>query len=155
LALSTDGKTLCTHGRGDPVRLWDWATGREAGKRAVPGGATHGTFAGEDRFAFADGDEVTVCGADGEKKTIATGRARLIALAASPDGTLLATRCGSGREVGLWDTATRKERHTLGGTGDDSKVRHGVLAETAGVVPPDLVFSPDGQYLAGAGPGRQ
>jgi WD40 repeat protein len=155
LALSTDGKTLCTHGRGDPVRLWDWATGREAGKRAVPGGATHGTFAGEGRFAFADGDEVIVCGADGEKKTIATGRSRLIALALSPDGTLLATRCGSGREVELWDTATGKERHTLGGTGDDSKVRHGVLAETAGVIPPDLVFSPDGQYLAGAGPGRQ
>jgi RNA polymerase sigma factor (sigma-70 family) len=155
LALSADGKSLWTCGRGEPPRCWDWATGREVGHRGVPGSATHAVLTSEGRFAFAEGDEVAVCGPDGEKRLkIATGRSRLIALALSPDGALLATRSGSGREVHLWDMKG-KERHTLGGAGDAPEVRRGILAETTGVVPPDLVFSSDGHCLAGAGPRRQ
>src|SRR5262249_49401932 len=121
---------------------------------AVPGSATHGVFADQGRFAFAEGGEVVLCGADGEKwRKIATSPSRLIALALSPDRALLATRSGSGREIHLWD-AKGEERHIRGGDGD-AEARRAVLAETAGVVPPDLVFSPDGRYLAGAGPRRQ
>jgi WD40 repeat protein len=156
LALSGDGKSLCTHGHGEPLRFWDWATGRQTGQRGLPDSATDVAFAADGRFAFADGDAVTLCGADGEKKRqVAVGGPRLMALALSPNGALLATRSGSPREVHLWDAASGKERHLLAWTVEGPQANRGVLAETTGVIPPDLVFSPDGRYLAGAGPRRQ
>jgi RNA polymerase sigma factor (sigma-70 family) len=156
MALSADGKSLCTHGRGEPLRFWDWATGRQTRQRRLPDGVTHVAFTSDGRFAFAGGDGVTLCGAGGEKtRHIATGGSGVMALALSPDGTLLATRSGSPREVHLWDTATGTERQVLGWSGAGPEVRHAVLAEKTGVVPPDLVFSPDGRCLAGAGPQRQ
>jgi RNA polymerase sigma factor (sigma-70 family) len=156
LNLSADGKSLCTHGHGEPLRFWDWATGKQTGQRRLPRSATQAVFAADGRFAFADGAMVTLCGADGEKRSqIAVGGPRLMALALSPDGALLATRSGSPREVHLWDTVTGKERHVLAGAGAGPEVPRGVLAETTGVVPPDVVFSPDGRRLAGAGPRRQ
>jgi WD40 repeat protein len=156
MTLSADGKSLCTHGQGEPLRFWDFSTGRQTRQQGLPDGVTHVAFAADGRFAFADGTGVTLCGADGEKRRhIATGGPGVMALALSHDGTLVATRSGSPREVHLWDTATGKERQVLGWAGAVPEVRRGVLAETTGVIPPDLVFSPDGRHLAGAGPQRQ
>ena len=53
-------------------------------------------------------------------------------LAFSPDGTTLAT-AGTDRVIGLWDTATARQRHTL--------VGHGDWVES-------LAFTPDGKTLA-------
>ena len=36
LALSADGKSLYTYAHGDPVRVWDWATGKETGQFRAP-----------------------------------------------------------------------------------------------------------------------
>jgi RNA polymerase sigma factor (sigma-70 family) len=156
LSLSPDGKSLWTHGHGEPLRRWDWAAGREMGRREMPSSAVYAAFAADGRFAYAEGTAVIICGADGAKKrTIAAGGSRLMALALSPTGASLATRSGSPREIHLWDTTTGKERYTLGQTAPDPETARGVLAETAGVIPPDLVFSPDGRWLAGAGPRRQ
>jgi len=153
LALSADGKTLWTYGPGDPARSWDWMTGKETGQRDVPAGATQAAFAADGRFASVAGHEFTLCGADGKNATISTGDALPEFVALSPDGALLATRNFMKAEVRLWDAATRRERYTLGRTGDAPA---GASAtETTGVLPPDLVFSPDGRWLAAGGPSRQ
>jgi RNA polymerase sigma factor (sigma-70 family) len=153
LALSADGRSLWTHGHDDPLRCWDWATGKEKGQRRMPSRATRVRFAADGRSAFADGEEVTLCDADGEeRRKVPVGWAPLTALALSQDGALLATRSEA---IHLWETATGKERHLLARTGERTGGTYGVLAQTAGVVPPDVVFSPDGRCLAGAGPARQ
>jgi RNA polymerase sigma factor (sigma-70 family) len=154
LALSADGKTLCTYGTGDPARCWDWVTGKETGQRGVPASATHAVFAADGRFAFLAGHDVTLCGPDGKPaRRIAAGDSLPVSVALSPDGALLATRNFLHPEVHLWEATTLQERFTLGRVGDDPP--GGAATETTGVLPPDLVFSPDGRCLAAAGPGRQ
>jgi WD40 repeat protein len=154
LALSADGKTLCTYGTGDPARCWDWVTGKETGQRGVPASATHAVFAADGRFAFLAGHDFTLCGADGKPAgKITAGDALPVCLALSPDGALLATRNYHQSEVHLWDAATLQEKYTLGRA--DGPSVSGAATETTGVLPPDLVFSPDGHCLAGAGPGWQ
>jgi RNA polymerase sigma factor (sigma-70 family) len=156
LFLSSGGRSLCTFGRGEPLRFWDRASGRQAQQRMLPSSTSHLSFAEDGRFAFADGAGVAICSANSEERLkIDTASSRLIAFALSPDGAWLATRSGSGREVHLWETATQKERHTLGWAGEEPEVRRAVLAESTGVKCPDLLFSPDGRYLAAAGPKRQ
>jgi RNA polymerase sigma factor (sigma-70 family) len=153
LALSTGGKALWTYGPGGPVRWWDWRTGKETRQRQVPGGATLAAVAADGRCAFAAAYDVTVCGADGKPTgKIAAGEFQVVALALSPDGALVATRHFMHPEVHLWDAATLKERFTLGRAPDPDG---GAVTETAGVLPTDLVFSPDGRCLAAAGPRRQ
>jgi len=155
LALSTDCKSLWTFGSGESARCWDWATGGEAKRLDVPAGATHVAFARDGRFAYAVGNYVTVATDAGKKSwKVAGDWPPLEALALSPDGKLLATRNYETPEVNVWD-ATGKKRYTLEG-GSDSPLPGGTgSGETAGVVTPELVFSPDGQRLAGAGPRRQ
>jgi RNA polymerase sigma factor (sigma-70 family) len=156
LALSADGRSLWTHGQGDPLRCWDWATGKGKGQRRLPDRAAQVAFAADGRSAYAEGNKVTLCGADGAGvRTIVPGGPRVMALALSPDGALLATRSGSPREVRVWDATTGKERLLLAWAGDRTGGSDEVLAEREGVVPPDVVFSPDGRFLAGAGPARQ
>jgi RNA polymerase sigma factor (sigma-70 family) len=153
LALSADGKSLCTFGSGDPVRVWDWATGQETRRGGLPAAATHAVFAGEGRFAFAVGNEVTVRG-EGVKNTWRTAEGEfppLVALALSPDGELLATRSYDNPQVRLWG-AGGEVRRTLGRAGDGPTFTADGTREAAGVVTPDLLFSPDGRRLAGAGP---
>jgi WD40 repeat protein len=153
LALSGDGKSLCAFGSGDPVRVWDWATGKETGREALPATATHAVFAGAGRFAFAVGNEVTVRG-NGRTNTwrITDGEfPPLVALALSPDGELLATRSYDNPQVQVWD-AGGKQRRTLGRAGDGPAFTADGIREPAGVVTRDLLFSPDGRCLAGAGP---
>jgi RNA polymerase sigma factor (sigma-70 family) len=155
LALSADGKSLRTYSAGDPARSWDWLTGKEKGQLEVPASATHMLFTADGRFGFAAGYHFTFCSADGKKVwKIAAENSPLVALALSSDGALLATRNFLHPEVHLWDATTRKERYTLGPASDGSNIS-GPVTETTGVLPPDLVFSPDGRYLAGAGPSRQ
>jgi RNA polymerase sigma factor (sigma-70 family) len=154
LALSADGKSLCTYGPGDAVRCWDWVTGKGAGQREVSAGATHAAFAADGRFAFVAGHEVTLCGPDGKKAKISTGDSLPESVALSPDGAIVATRNALRPEVHLWDTTTLKEKFTLGQAVDGPAVG-GAVTETTGVLPPDLVFSPDGRWLAGAGSSRQ
>jgi WD40 repeat protein len=157
LALSADGKTLVTYSHGDPVHFWDWATGRETGQRQLRSGATHIALAADGGLACTSGFGVTLLSADGKKtQQIATGNGPpLTALALSPDGALLATRAFRRPQVRLWDTTTAKERETLGLAVDAPVFSGDSTTETTGVVPPDLVFSPDGRWLAGAGASRQ
>jgi RNA polymerase sigma factor (sigma-70 family) len=152
LALSADGQTLWTYSPGDPARSWDWRTGKETGQRGVPASATQAAFSADGRFAFVAGHEFTLGGADGQKATFAMESSFPESLALSPDGALLATRNFLRAEVHLWDAATRKERCTLGQADDDPA---GAVTETTGVLPHDLVFSPDGRCLAAAGRSRQ
>jgi WD40 repeat protein len=157
LALSADGRTLATYGHGDPVRIWDWATGRETGQRRMPATATHAALAADGRLAFTGGFDVTFLSAD-DKKTqqVATeGWPPLVALALSPDGAMLATRGFRSAQVRLWDATTAKERYTLGPAVDAPVFSVDGTTETTGVVPPDVAFSPDGRFLAGAGASRQ
>jgi RNA polymerase sigma factor (sigma-70 family) len=158
LALSADGRSLCTCSAGSPARRWDWTTGKPAGQLDVPAHATHVVFAAGGRYGFAVGNQVTLCGT-GEKKTLQVGSRDipLRSLALSPDGALLATRFYwfADRRVHLWDAATGKKRYTLPytlgpveeskGTGDDG------MTELTGVATGELVFSPDGRRLAGSG----
>jgi hypothetical protein len=125
-------------------------------QRTVPSNATPVVFASDGRFALADGSKVTLGGPDGKTtRQIATGEQPLVALALAPDGALVATRNVDHPAVQLWDTTTGKKRHTLVAASDDLKGSFDVVSETTGVVTPDLVFSPDGHYLAGAGPRGQ
>jgi RNA polymerase sigma factor (sigma-70 family) len=152
LALSADGKSLCTFGSGEPIRTWDWAAGKETRQEALPATATHAVFAAEGRVAFAVGNEVTVRG-KGRTSTLRIAEGEfppLMALALSPDGELLATRSYDNPQVTLWD-AGGKRRRTLARAGDGPTFTADGNREVAGVVTPDLVFSPDGRYLAGAG----
>jgi RNA polymerase sigma factor (sigma-70 family) len=153
LALSGDGKSLLTFGSGESVRVWDCSTGKETRRESLPATATHAVFAGEGRLAFAVGNEVTVRG-NGRTSTwrIVPGEfPPLVAFALSPDGQFLATRSYDNPQVQLWD-ASGKLRRTLGRGDDGPTFKADVAREPAGVVTPDLRFSPDGRCLAGAGP---
>jgi RNA polymerase sigma factor (sigma-70 family) len=156
LALSADGKSLWTYGRGDPIQCWDWATGQKSEQRDVPSSAAHAVLAADGRFAFVAGKKVIIGGLAGKTSgQIEVGEERLSALALSPDGAFLATRGLDTSAVHLWDVTTVKARHTLGPAGDGPKGAFIAVTETTGVVTPELVFSPDGCCLAGAGPSRQ
>jgi RNA polymerase sigma factor (sigma-70 family) len=153
LALSADGKSLCTFGGGDPVRVWDWATGKETRCEGLPTTTTHAVFADEGRYAFAVGNEITVRGKGGMQTWQITDKEfpPLVALALSPDGKRLATRSYDNPQVKLWDAAGKHLR-TLGRAEDGPIFTADGTREAAGVVTGDLVFSPDGRFLAGAGP---
>jgi RNA polymerase sigma factor (sigma-70 family) len=157
LGLSADGKSLRTYGRGDPVRVWDLATGKETRPLPLPGNATCVAFsAGGGRFASAAGRTITLHDAAGrEVRKVESGPSPVAALALSPDGAVLAARGALNPRVKLWDAATGKELATLGQAEDAPRGAGFAFSETSGVLPEDLVFSPDGRYLVGAGSKRQ
>jgi WD40 repeat protein len=156
LTLSADGASLTTYGTGNPPRCWDWPTGKQTGQLDVPASATHAVFAADGRFGFAAGNDFTLCGAGGKKTwKIAAGDSTLVALALSPDGALLASRSWDNPVIHLWDTTTAKQRRSFGEADGPKRGREFVVTETAGVVSPELVFSPDGRSLAAAGPRMQ
>jgi RNA polymerase sigma factor (sigma-70 family) len=154
LSLSSDGRTLWTYSPGDPARSWDWMTGKETGQREVPPGATQAAFAADGRFACVAGHGFTLSGVNGKQATIAAGPSLPESVALSPDGELLATRNFLRAEVHLWDATTRKEKIMLA-QADAGQGAGGPATEAAGVLPQDLMFSPDGRYLATAGRSRQ
>ena len=153
LALSDDGKSLYTYGHGDPVRVWDWATGKETGQRRAPDSATHAVFSGEGGIGFATDSAFIFRGTDGERRW-KIGAAP-VSLALSPDGSLVAMRFWPNPEVQVRDAATGQVRYTLAQASDRMEFGTNTLTEVTGVVPAHLVFSPDGRYLAGAGLTRQ
>jgi WD40 repeat protein len=155
LAPSADGRSLWTWGPGDPVRCWDWATGRETTRRGTPSRATHAAFTSAGRMAFADDKNITLFGADGKPtRRVPAAEAPLLALALSPDGAVLATRSFFDREIHLWDEQG-KQRRALGAACETPRISSSIATETAGVATPDVMFSPDGRCLAGAGPRQQ
>jgi RNA polymerase sigma factor (sigma-70 family) len=156
VGLAADGESLLTYSYGDPVRVWDLVGGRQRREVPIASKATNAAFSASGRLASVVGKTVTVSDADGkEVRKVEKGKLPVLALALSPDGTVLATRNVLSPEVHLWDLATGKERATLAQAGEAPKGTGLSVSETAGVVPPDLVFSPDGRYLAGAGAKRQ
>src|SRR5262249_2488250 len=125
----------------------------ETGLRGLPRSASHAAFAADGQYAFADGKNVTLCSADGKKtREFPAAESRLAALALSPDGALLAARSVDHSVVHLWDTKAMQGR-PLAPAGNDPRGGGNVVTETTGVVVPDLVFTPDGRFLAGGGPG--
>jgi RNA polymerase sigma factor (sigma-70 family) len=161
LGLSADGKSVWTFGHGDPLRCWDWATGKEIAQRTLPDGATLAAFA-ERRFACVAGTDITLGDTGGKSWTMAGPGTPLEALALSTDGALLATRSlfsravpAGVRDTHLWDATTGKQRTPLGPANEPRTLTDEAMSETTGVASPDLVFSPDGRSLAGAGPSRQ
>jgi RNA polymerase sigma factor (sigma-70 family) len=153
LALSDDGKSLYTYGHGDPVHVWDWATGKETGQRGAPDRATHAVFSREGAVGFATDGEFILQGAAGERRW-KIGEPP-VSLAVSPDGSLVAMRFWPNPEVRLRDTATGQVRYTLAQASDRMEFGTNTLTEVTGVVFAHLVFSPDGRWLAGAGSTQQ
>ncbi len=140
LALSADGKSLYTYAHGDPVRVWDWATGKETGQCKAPDRATHAVFSGEGRIGFATDRDFTLCGAGGEKTWKIDEPP--VSLALSPDGSLVAMRFWPNPEVQLRDATTGQKRYTLGQASDRLEFGHprpdrgdGSGARASGVLP--------------------
>jgi RNA polymerase sigma factor (sigma-70 family) len=159
LALSADGKSLWTYSSGDPARSWDWRAGKQTAQREVPGSATYAVFAADGRFGYVSDHHFSLCGPQGasSKKTwkVADGESPLVSLALSRDGSLLATRNFLRPQVHLWDTTTGKKRFTLGPARDDQAIAAANPAEVTGVLMQEVVFSPDGRFLASSGPNWQ
>jgi RNA polymerase sigma factor (sigma-70 family) len=153
LALSADGKSLCSFGSGEPVRVWDPTTGKESRQEGLPATATHAVFASDGRLAYAVGNEITMKARDRTTtwRVVDGVFPPLVALALSPNGELLATRNFENPDVKVWDAAGKLQR-TLARAGDGPRFTAPGLREAAGVVTPDVLFSPDSRYLAGAGP---
>jgi WD40 repeat protein len=161
LCLAPDGRTLTTFARHDSAHVWDLATGREVRQVRLPAGAAHvARDAGGQYVATSLGGAVTLWDAATGKEAgkIDPGFQGVVALAVSPDGKTVATRPQQANEVHLWDRATGQRRHTLTGTASEeggNAQQVFVTTELTGVLCVDLVFSPDGRYLAGTGPKRQ
>jgi RNA polymerase sigma factor (sigma-70 family) len=153
MALSDDGKSLYTYGHGDPVRVWDWASGKETGQHRAPDRATHAVFSGEGRIGFATDSAFILQTVSDERRWKI--HEPPVSLALSPDGSLVAMRFWPNPEVQLRDAATGRIRYMLAQASDRLDVGSPTLTEVTGVVPAHLVFSPDGRWLCGAGSTRQ
>jgi hypothetical protein len=142
------------------------------GQLAVPPSTSHVVIGSIGSFGFCDGTTFTLWpralllapeqhkwregSATGKKSwNVASGQSTLVSVALSPDGSTLATRSWDNPEIHLWDTTTQKRRYVLSQRHGPKRGTTFVVAESTGVVAPDLVFSPDGRFLAGAGPNMQ
>jgi WD40 repeat protein len=158
--LSPDGTMLTTAAARDSVRLWDLAQAKEIKK--IPLTAQHGAVA-----LSADGRRVYVAKVGtieiwdvmtGERVgEVKAGNILIAALAVSPNGKTLAVRSAQGGAIQLWDTATGKKTGVLADqvpeTGGIRRVMVG-LGQASGVATAEIVFSPDGRFIAGASANR-
>ncbi|MGE3808166.1 MAG: WD40 repeat domain-containing protein, partial [Gemmataceae bacterium] len=119
LAFSPDSQTLASAGADHQIRLWEAATGKQMASFAQDWPTC---------LAFApDGKSVCVATAIGtlrqfdldgkELRKFAGHPARIVALAFSSDGTLLAT-ASADQMLKVWEVATAKEAHVLDGHQD-------------------------------------
>ena len=152
LALSDDGKSLYTYGHGDPVRVWDWATGKETGQR---GAGPRPMRSSQEKAGLALRPTVILSSAAQAARSRGRSTNPPVSLALSPDGSLVAMRFWPNPEVQLRDAATGQKRYTLAQASDHLEFGSYVVTEVTGVLPAHLVFSPDGRCLAGAGQSRQ
>jgi RNA polymerase sigma factor (sigma-70 family) len=150
LHLTADGQTLTTAGDGDGIRLWSPRTGKQLRHIPLPG--LIALSADGQRAACCTGNKVEVWGVSSGKRLeeFTAAQQRLVALALSPDGTTVAGRDATTAQVSLWDV----QGNALGDLSDEvvnpGKSEGVAIAEVTGVGTPDLVFSPDGRYVAGA-----
>jgi WD40 repeat protein len=146
IAFSVDGKTLATND-GVTVRLWDIATRRE--KSAAPLSGYMHSFSPDGKTLALGGTEGAIWLRElSTRQAVATftghvampgagprgahGQPRIVALAFSPDGQMLAS-ADHDRTVRLWNLATGQEDACLRGHTDSIWT---------------LAFAPDGKTLA-------
>jgi WD40 repeat protein len=141
VAFSRDGTLLASGGRDPIASIWDVATGRELHRLiGHEGEGVYGlAFSANNRMlatAAARSDEIIVWDvATGKKIRQIAGGGELPTLCFSPDGTVLAT-ASSGGPVHVFDPSTGRELRPLQGLHNGAR---------------QLVFSPDGLYLAAGG----
>jgi WD40 repeat protein len=135
VAFSGDGHTLIVAG-GRDVRVFDVSSGRAIATLHAPGPVEDARFGAGGTFAAATATgRVVVWKRPGKRvRTFDGGRSRLVAVALSPDGTLVATASRDGTAT-MWSIVSGKLQHRLPG---------------ARTPLTDVEFSHDGRFLATA-----
>jgi WD40 repeat protein len=171
LGVVPGGDRIYTFARGDGVLAWDAASGERRDHIALPEDAEAVAFSADGgRLAAVAGWSKVVVSEVATGRVIRTLEARdlglggasnpflgagpgIAALALSPDGRTLATRRVMSTDVRLWDVATGKALHILTQSAAPAEAAEAKLSagEASGVSTPEIAFSPDGAYLAGAG----
>ncbi len=160
--LSRDGKSVLTFARGEVLSVWNRESRKIQTRIPLIEGASRVAVSGDGRhLAAASGATVVVLDAangqlirrfEAKDLGLPSKEIGVAALALSPEGKILATRSVAGPDIRLWDVATGKAIRTL-----SQAVVAGAAAtppaanDASGVITLDLIFSPDGQHLAGAG----
>lgn len=156
--LATDGQRLLTHGRGDSVHIWDLKNGRSVGEHRLPDGAGLVAISADGKtMAVATPQAVKVIDAATGKETISipVGASGVSAVGLSANGRRVATRESGTPDIRIWDAATGKELRAISPATEAAQGAGAVVMQALGLTMPDLVFSPDGRHLAGAGGKRQ
>jgi WD40 repeat protein len=171
LGVAPVGDRVYTFARGDGVLVWDPVSGEGRGHVTLPDDTEAVAFSADGgRLAAVAGWSKVVVSEVATGRVIHTLEARhlglggasnpflgagpgIATLALSPDGRTLATRRVMSTDVRLWDVATGKALHTLTQSAAPAEAAEAKLSggEASGISTPDVAFSLDGAYLAGAG----
>jgi WD40 repeat protein/serine/threonine protein kinase len=139
LTLTKDGRTLATCGLDQSVCIWDMALRRHV--KLLQRDITSATLAPDGKLlALSPGLSQTVQLWDPIARRVVASlpaQARVVRVAFSPDGSLLAAGCANGT-IRLWDVPTRRELQLGRAPQPIAPVRY-------------IAFSPDGRTLASAG----